>query len=337
MSPKALLTGATGFIGSHLVQALVKKEWDVTCYIRPKSRTDFLQKLPVRLIKGRVEDQLQLEKAVGGEVDKFNDCFFLAQDYVFHLAARIRSASPDVYDKANHLFTKNLAHACLKNNPSVSRFLYVSSISAAGPSLPGYYSDEKKKDSPTSEYGRSKLKGEHAVRALANKLPVTIIRPPNVYGPRQQETEMLVKLIKRKIVPVLKDRGEITSLIYITDLIEGMITAACSQKTINQTYYLTNEKGYSWRNIILMMKKHILGPTLYLPLYENFILFAALIFDLLKTLKITRSYFGRRAWKTMTRIPWLFSPKKAKNDFDFNAEYTLERGLKETVEYYNTL
>jgi nucleoside-diphosphate-sugar epimerase len=325
MPPKALITGATGFIGSHLVETLVKKEWDVTCYIRPRSRTDFLRKFPIRLIKGHVDDQPQLEKALAG------------QDYVFHLAARIRSARPEVYDKANHQYTKNLAQACLKTNPSVSRLLYVSSISAAGPSLPGQYSDEKKTDSPTSEYGRSKLKGEHAVIDLKNRLPFTIIRPPNVYGPRQQETELLVNLIRRKIVPVLKERGEITSLIYITDLIEGIIKAACSQKTIDQTYYLTDSHGYSWRNIILTIKKYILGSSLYLPLYEHIILLTAWIFDLLKTFRIFKSYFGRRAWITMTRTPWLFSPEKAKKDFCFKAEYTLERGIKETVEYYRNL
>jgi len=323
MPPSALVTGATGFIGSHLVEILISLNWKITCLIRPKGQTRFLQTLPVTLVKYHWNDQKAFEKAVQGH------------DYIFHLAARIRSAPKKVYDRANVQMTSRLVHACLKRNSSIKRFVYISSISAAGPSSPYNYSDETRSPSPTSEYGRTKLKGEEIVQKLWDRLPSTIIRPPNVYGPRQQETEMLIKLIKKRIVPILKIKKEITSMIYVQDLIQGILKATFSSKTEKQIYYLCNSKGYSWREIILTLKKHVLGNKLFFPLPENTIILFAWLTDRLKNVKIVKTYFGQRAWRTMTQTPWLFSSLKAKKDFGFQAQYSLDKGIQETVKFYN--
>jgi len=323
MFPKALVTGATGFIGSHLVEALVKKNWQVTCLVRPTSKIHFLQKLSIPIVVSQEKELKGLEKAVEG------------QDYVFHLAGRIRSTSRKTYDLANYQLTRNLVKACILKNPTLKRFVYVSSISAAGPSLPDSFSDENQPCAPTSEYGRSKLKGEEAVQEAWHLIPATIIRPPNVYGPRQQETELLIKIISKRIVPLLKKRRETTSLIYVKDLVDGLIQAAQTSQTRNQIYYLTDGKSYSWRNIILFLKKYILGNFFFFPLPENFIIFSAWLTDILKTAGLIKSFFGRKAWQAMIKTPWLFSSSKAEKDFDFRAKHSLESGLKETADYYS--
>lgn len=315
----ALVTGATGFIGSHLVEALVAQNWKVTCLVRPTSRTGFLEKFPVHIIRGSAEDTDFLAEAVRG------------QDYIFHLAGRIRSARREVYDRANVLFTRNLVQTCLQNNRDLKRFVYVSSIAAAGPSEPGEIQDESRTPSPTSEYGRTKLKGEQALTETWNRMNATIIRPPNVYGPRQSETEFLIKLIKKRIVPILKHDQKTTSLIYVKDLITGIIQASQSSISNRQIYYLTDDRPYSWKEVILTIKKHVLGVSLYIPLYENIIYSAAWLTDVLKSINLVKSYFGRRAWKAMVRTPWLFSADKAVRDLAFRPEYSLDEGIKETV------
>ncbi len=322
MPLKVLITGATGFIGSHLVEALVEQNWQVTCLVRPKSPTNFLENFPINILRGSVEDSNFLSKVVKG------------QDYIFHLAARIRAAHREVYERANHLFTRNLAQACLRENSDIQRFVYVSSIAAAGPSSPGEFQDETWVPAPTSEYGRTKLKGEEAITEVWDRMNATIIRPPNVYGPRQQETELLVKLIQKRIVPLLKHDQKITSLIFVKDLVKGILQALQSSKTNRQIYYLTDERGYSWKEVIFTIKKHILGTSFFIPLHENIIQSAAWLTDMLKSVHLVQSYFGLRAWRAMVQTSWLFSSDKATKDFAFKPEYSLNEGIRETIEYY---
>lgn len=322
MTPKALVTGSTGFIGSHLVEYLLALNWDVTCFIRPKSKTKILSGLPVRILNGDIDDMPSLEKAVHG------------QDYIFHIAGRIRSAPSDTYDRANHQFTKNLALASLTSNPNLKRFVYTSSIAASGPSLPGSCSNETQICCPTSRYGKSKLLGEEALCAIWDRLPITIIRPPNVYGPRQMETELLIRLIRRRIVPLFKNGAGSTSLIYIHDLVEGIIQASLSPQTIGQIYYLTDGVDYSWRKIILAVKDQVLGTSLFLPLPEKVIYLSAWIIDILKSTGIISIHFGRRVWRGMIQTPWIFSSAKAQKDFGFKVRHSLQAGLKETIRFY---
>lgn len=320
MRQKALITGATGFIGSHLAEALVDKGWSVTCLIRLTSRTDFIKRFPVSFVLGHANDQHSLEEAVEGK------------DYVFHSAAQIRPVSRETYDLSNHQLTRNLLQACLRKNPGTKRFIYISSISAGGPSPLGVYADESLPPAPESEYGRSKLKGEEAVKEVWNSLPATIIRPPNVYGIRQQETMLLVSALKRRVVPLLRYKEEVTSLIYIRDLVDGIVQAALSPKSAGQVYYLTDGRGYSWREIILTLKKHLLGKSLFLPVPESLIYFSAWVIDMLRKAGIANIFFGRSFWKAMTRTRWLFSSANAERDFGFSPKYSLEEGVRDIVE-----
>jgi len=319
MPPKALITGATGFIGSHLLETLIEKKWDITCLVRPQSQTDAIQKMPVHIKCGPLKNQDVLESAVEG------------QDYIFHLAARIRPASPEIYEMANHRLTRNLADACVRKNPGIRRFVYISSISVAGPTPPGQYFDETRPPSPTSEYGRTKLKGEQALQEMRDKLPTTIIRPPNVYGARQQETEILNKLIRKRVVPLLKEEGESTSLIYIKDLIRGILQATESPQAQGRTYYLTDGEGYSWREVILTLKKIVLGNSLFLPIPEEVIYSLAWFADILRAVGFKKLYFGRKIWNAMAKTKWLFSSSKAEEELGFRPHYKLEAGFKDML------
>jgi nucleoside-diphosphate-sugar epimerase len=319
MPPKAMLTGATGFIGSHLLQTLVAKKWSVTCLVRPQSRIGELKKMPVRIIRGRLNDPDLLKHAVKD------------QDYIFHLAARIRPAPAEVYENVNHLWTRDLAIACLHANPGVKRFIYVSSMGAAGPTPADIYYDESRSPSPQSEYGRTKLRGEKAIRELWRNIPATIIRPPNVFGARQQETGLLIKLLRARIVPLLKEEGKSTSLIYIKDLIRGILQASESPQSQGQIYYLTDGSGYSWREIILALKRAVLGDSLFLPVPEEFIYSLAWFADLIRSLGFRKLYFGRRIWDTMVKTHWLYSSAKAARDLGFHPEFNLISGIRDML------
>lgn len=319
MPPRALVTGATGFIGSHLVDFLSDRGWEIACWCRPESRTERLESRAVTLIRGHLDDHERLREAVSG------------RDTIFHLAARIHSAPREVYEQVNHVFTRNLVEAALAAGGSLRRFVYVSSIAAAGPSEPGTLKTEEDESSPRTQYGRTKLRGEEAVRLAGERLPHTIIRPPNVYGPRQKETELLMRLIRKRIVPVLKNQEPVTTLVYVKDLVRGIVQAAQAGEALGQTYYLTDGEVYSWRQVIFTSRDILLSGRAYVPLPEAAIELAAFLADGLKRTRLIRSYFGRRAWENMTRIPWLFSTDKARSQLNFSPEYSLEEGLRETA------
>ncbi len=319
MPPKALITGATGFIGGYLAAYLADLGWNITCWCRPESRTQALENLNVTLFRGQLDDTALLEQAVA------------PQDYIFHLAARIHSAPRETYEQVNHVFTRNLVQAVCEACPMLQRFVYVSSIAAAGPSQAGQLKREEDDTPPVTEYGRTKLRGEEAVREAEDRLPFTIIRPPNVYGPGQTESELLIRLIRRRIVPILRSRTPATTLIYVKDLVKGIGQAAFSEKALHQTYFLTDGKTYSWRHILFTIKDIVLERSWYLPLPESVILVAAGLFDGLKRLRVLRSYFGRKAWRSMTQTPWLFSTEKACSQLQFQSRYDLEQGLRETI------
>lgn len=320
--PKALITGATGFIGSHLVEKLTAEGWGLTCWVRPASDISFLQRFPVKVVAGMLEDIAALQEAVAG------------QDYVFHLAARIHSAPPQVYHRANVLFSRNLVSACRSAAPGLERFVYVSSMAAAGPSFPGIYKTEADPDDPQSEYGRTKRGGEQAVLEMQDSLPVTVIRPPNVFGLRQKQTEILIRLMEKGIYPKLRSTEATTSLIYVADLIQGVLQAVRTEKSIGEIYYLTNEHGYAWKDILQALKQAVRAESWCLPVPERLIELAASGADMLKRTRIVRPYFGRRVWRAMVATPWLFSSEKAAAHFGFKAGYSLEDGMRETVSGY---
>jgi nucleoside-diphosphate-sugar epimerase len=132
-------------------------------------------------------------------------------------------------------------------------------------------------------------------------------------------------------VPLLKEEGKSTSLIYIKDLIRGILLAADAPTAQGQTYYLTDGRGYSWREIILTVRKMMLGRSPYIPIPENFIIAAAGIADMLRAAGFKKLYFGRRVWDTMTKSKWLFSSSKAEEELGFQPRYELESGFQDML------
>jgi nucleoside-diphosphate-sugar epimerase len=134
-----LVTGATGFIGSHLVEALLQKGVQVRCLVRKTSDLSWLKNLPIEVFRGNCNDKASLEEAVKGV------------DQVFHLAGVTKAVEEKTYFEVNALGTENLIHACLENNPRLQKFVYVSSQAAAGPCQNGGKKRESDRCEPVSD------------------------------------------------------------------------------------------------------------------------------------------------------------------------------------------
>ncbi|MDP2808364.1 MAG: NAD(P)-dependent oxidoreductase, partial [bacterium] len=238
IKPLALLTGVTGFIGSHLAESLLDQGFRVKALVRPTSDLRWVKGLELELLSGSLHDSRFLEQAVR------------EADYIFHLAGAVKAKNPKDFYFHNTQATLNLARAALNTDPGLKRFLFVSSQAAAGPaeSLERLVC-EGDQCRPLSDYGQSKLQAERELLGLSDKLPVTIVRPPSVYGPRDTEVLTYFKWIQKGLALLPGFRTRHAHLIYVKDLVDGMMLAASSQNSLGKTYFLAGDRSYSWDEI----------------------------------------------------------------------------------------
>jgi nucleoside-diphosphate-sugar epimerase len=226
---KTLVTGATGFVGSHLTEALRRRGDEVTALARSASKAAALAPLGVRVVPGDLHDRAALQRAVEG------------QDLVYHVAGVVAARSEADFMVANRDGTRNLVEALEATGPG--RLVLVSSMAAAGPTIKGRPLRGDEAPRPVTAYGRSKLAAEQAV--TGSRLTWTIVRPPMVYGPRDLEVLKVFRLARFGVAPVLGDGSQELSAIHGGDLAEALIAAGTSTTTIGRAYYACHPEVFT--------------------------------------------------------------------------------------------
>lgn len=218
----AFVTGATGFVGAHLVRALVARGDTVTCLVRSPAKAQALRwPATVRTVRGDLGDAAALTAGCAGA------------DVVFHVAGRLSARNLGEFLADNRDGTGRVLQAAAASPPR--RFLYVSSLAVGGPTVPGSPIDETRPPAPVTDYGRSKLAGEELVRAAP--FPWTIVRPPVVYGEWDREVLRVFRFARRGLAPVIGDGTQELSVIYAGDLATALIAAATATATVGRVYY----------------------------------------------------------------------------------------------------
>ncbi|MEJ2695634.1 MAG: NAD-dependent epimerase/dehydratase family protein [Candidatus Sulfobium sp.] len=209
---KALVTGATGFIGSYLAEALLRRGYEVTCIARSTSDLKWIEHLDLKYISCDLADI----DSCAGQIKDF--------DFIFHLAGLTKAKTESEFFSANAVCTAKLAKIAAERNVGLRRFVYVSSLAAAGPSSDGVPLKEDCEPMPVSFYGKSKLEGEKAVLRHCGEMPVTVIRPSAVYGPRDADFLVMFRMVKRGIFPYLSDEMVYTNGEIIKGISEALET-----------------------------------------------------------------------------------------------------------------
>lgn len=318
----ALLTGASGFIGSHLAEDLLAKGFRVRALVRTSSSLKWLKGLELELAYGSFDDQSSLAEAVKGA------------DYIFHIAAA-KSGSRDRIFHDNVEATVSLARAAVENAPGIRRFVFSSSQAAAGPS--GCLEEprcESHQCLPISDYGRSKLEAERQLRTLAEQMPLTIIRPPTVYGPRDSDVLLYFQWINRGLALLPGFKKRYAQLIFVGDLTEGMIAAARSAAATGKTYFLSHPQSYSWQEISWAIARSLDKKTLPLRIPLGLAHLAALLAEGGAMMVGKDSIFNRQKVREMAERYWTCSPDRAEKDFGFSCRYDLKKGLEITARWY---
>jgi nucleoside-diphosphate-sugar epimerase len=314
---KALLTGPTGFIGSHLAEELLKKGYKVTCLVRKTSSLQWLENLDVTLHLGDCRDRDSLGDAVKGV------------DYVFHLAGLTKAPKEEDFFEVNVKGTENLLEAVVAGNPSVKRFIYVSSLAAVGPCKEGAPLTEDTEPRPVSSYGRSKLEAEHAVMKRSSSIPATIIRPPAVYGPRDRDFYLLYRMLNKGIFPYWGE--SYYSLVYIEDLVRGIISAAESKEAEGETFFLADTASYSNIEIARVIADSLGKRPVRLPLPKGFIRAVA---GMGKLFGANNCIINVDKVRELGYPRWVCDPAKANRELGFSSQISIDKGLKWTTNWY---
>lgn len=319
---KILVTGASGFIGSHLVRELRKHNNDITCLVPPGENTSPLNDLEVKIIYGEITQKAPLEEAVTGT------------DYIFHLAARLGGNNNEAFYRVNFDGTQNLIDVCLEQKVKPERFLFLSSTAAVGPSGKDKTHNEDTVCQPVSHYGKSKLMAEQYLGSLDGKFPHTIIRLPLVYGPGSRGGLYIFFKLLNKRISLSFGKGE-TNLFYVSDAVEGIIKAAESPIAIGKTYILGENKIYSFRQIRDTIVKTVKKRPVKLFIPFSLMYVVAFFFEMIARIAKKRPSLTRNEMKSYAKYRyWRFDTDKATRDFGFQSRVSLEQGLRTTFDWY---
>ena len=309
-----LVTGGTGFIGSHLVDKLLE------------------QKQPFRVLARRPGS---LKNAVASRGD-LSTGEGIAEaldgvDTVIHLAGTTKTIAPEGYRLGNVVATENLARAIAAAGRPI-RVVHVSSLAAAGPAPDDAAVTEEDEPRPVSLYGKSKLEGERRMRA---HLPeATIVRPPVVYGPRDTDVFQILKSASQGIALRIAGDEKWFSAIYVRDLVDGILLAAQSSSPAGKTWFLAHPKPVSFTEMIAGIAQTI-GRTPRIVTIPPAAAFAAgACAEMLSRLTRKPGILSRDKVREMVCTRWVCGTDRAKNELGFYASTDFREGIEKSVAWY---
>jgi nucleoside-diphosphate-sugar epimerase len=319
---KVLITGSNGFLGSFLSENLLKKGYKVYCLIRRTSNLRWIKNLDVNFVYGDITDKESLLKNLNGI------------DYVIHTTGIKRALTAQEYFNVNQTGTLNLLDTIAVGSPNLKRFIYISSLAVCGPNPTNQQLNENCECNPLTYYGKSKLAGEIETKKFMGKLPITILRPPTLYGPRDEDVYLFFKTISTGINPVVYNGKNLVSLCYIDDLVEATYIAMLNEKAIGQTYFISEEKTYSWNEIGTIVSKELKTKTIKIPVPKLVIKTIGMLNENISKITKKPAVLNNDKVKEMLAPYWICSSKKAKVELGWESKFPFEIGAKKTIDWY---
>lgn len=316
----SFITGATGFVGSHLAEALVARGDSVVALARREDQHLALTAIGARPVPGSLENDRALSAALAGV------------DTVYHVAGATAARDEAEYFAVNEGGTRRLLDAVRRSAPGVRRFVYVSSQSALGPSRQGTPLGEDAECHPITSYGRSKLAGELAVRG--SELPWVVVRPSAVYGPRDKEFLKLFRIVRRGIAPVFGTGTQELSLAYIADLVAAVVLAGTEDAAAHQIFHVAHAEVVLSRDVARAAGAAVGTAPILIPVPG----IAARL--TVGAVGRAAAMFGQRTVLNSERVAeflapsWLLDVTKIERLLGWKAQYTVRDGMAATGAWY---
>lgn len=312
-----LITGATGFVGSHLIEALARHGLRARALVRETSDDALLKRYGFERVIGDLTDAGSLRRAVADA------------GTVLHLAAATRALRPAGFEAVNAEGTRRLVDAMTAGGGG-RRLVYLSSLAAVGPrgDRPVVPADEPR---PLTAYGRSKLEGERAALA-AESLSTAVLRAPAVYGPRDRDLLTFFRLARRGVLPSVGSPDRRLQFVHARDLAEGVLAAALGQA--RGVFHIAEARAYTWSEVLDLLSAAVGRNGVRVPVPAVAVRMAAALAEGFARVRGKPGIFDRDKALEVLAPGWLCETEAARRALGFEAKTPLPEGLRETAEWY---
>jgi len=314
----ALVTGGTGFIGSHLAEFLRRRGMAVTALVRDPAKLRYLDAAGVRILRGDLETIPDLPSDL---------------DVVFHLAGVTKALRESDYYKVNRQGTANLLESLARRNLR-PRFVLLSSLAAAGPCKEGRPLREDDPPAPVSVYGLSKRGGELEALARQDILPVTVVRVGAVYGPRDKDFLDYFKIVRLGIVPVFGRKRRPMTVCHVEDLVRALDLVARADAPSGEVFHIGHPEPCTFDDLGRMAARAlgVRARPVVLPLagIYTYILFE----EKRASLRKQAAVLDRNKFAEYRYPSWILDVGKAKARLGFETAVPTEDGIRRTIAWY---
>ncbi|GIV54214.1 MAG: NAD-dependent epimerase [Candidatus Kapaibacterium sp.] len=319
------LTGATGFVGSHVADELSRRGYAVRCLVRSTSNRRWIEGKSYEVVACNFSEASSIAEALRGA------------ESVIHVAGVIAARSMEEFMEGNVGFTRRLLDATRQVLSSgFRRFLHLSSLAVAGPapSLDRPITEESPLR-PITPYGISKKAAEDVVNSAADVLPVTIVRPPAVYGERDEATLPFFRAVHRGIIPLIGWSAKWISLVHVRDLARGIVDAFESDATVGKTYFVSSDEFYTWKQIGTTTAAIVGRRAIPVIIPHTVVLGIAALSGWIGHLQGKAPVLDYHKGRDIIQRYWICSTDRARRDFGYRQNISLEEGISNTIEWYS--
>ena len=322
MKERVLITGASGFIGYHLIEESLHKGLEVFAAVRPSSKIDHLRSLPIQFTTTDFSDAKALRLDL--EAKQY--------DYVIHAAGTTKAVSEKDYTQINVEFTRNLGLAISTLQLPLKKFIFLSSLAAAGPSPSNHDITEHDLERPVTYYGKSKLLAESHLSKI-HTLPIIILRPTAVYGPRDRDIFILLKTFAQGLEPYIGRKNQQLSFVYVKDLASVTVDALRSSIT-GRTYNVADGHRYNRYDLANITKQILRMKTVKVHIPTRIVHTLAFFQEMAGRIQGNMPALNRDKIAELTASNWSCDISNIRKDLGFIPRYSLENGLTETIKWY---
>ncbi len=318
---RALVTGATGFVGSHLADLLISQGVDVVAPVRNANRLRWAAGLDARIVQTNYGDIKGLRSLVA-------EC-----DTIFHVAGLTKSHVPGPFYSGNLMPTAALAEAAASDGRP-RRFILVSSLAAAGSSTPDRPRREEDPSAPVTPYGWSKLRAEEALLKYRNRLDIAIVRPPTIYGPRDGETYPLFRLANLGLVILPSGLDPLLSMIQVGDLVDGIWQLAQAPSYRQPVYFMAHSEQLRLNELGRWTAVHLGRRPVEVRVPVGMLEMLGWAGWAFGAITGTSLMMDRYKVRDFRQPAWTCDPARVKAEHGISAETPFQEGMVESVEWY---